>query len=73
MDEKRILRCDHCGGARSVHLTWVMNLDRRPMERVWSCVTCGCVWTLTWELVEKGKYCPVHGSSRGEILATRKG
>lgn len=72
------MRCDHCDGIESVHVTNTPTLELTKAPDGWqpdpgdtlgnvpkclACVTCGCQWTLTGELVTKGKYCPVHGQA----------
>jgi hypothetical protein len=76
------MRYDHCDGIESIHVSYTPTLEpaARPpgwqpppgdplgnIDRCLACVTCGCHWTLAWELVEKGKYCPVHGQDAREI------
>jgi hypothetical protein len=79
MTAAEAMPCDHCGGIESVHITYTPTLDAIPRPESWqpesgdqlgnvpkclACVACGCHWTLIWELVEKGKHCPVHGSGK---------
>ena len=53
--------CDHCG-LRTLRLTYLpRGSPLEGMEQAWSCSACLCTWTLTWELREKGRDCPVHG------------
>ena len=49
--------CDHCQGT-------ILARDLGPRSfprRAWACITCGCMWTLGWTILEKGYNCPVHG------------